>query len=144
MSVRSFTGMTGGRMLKRMTAPGYNANNLADPATFSSDNDYLRLHATIDITLTKYQSSGLRYYIGEAAFPNLGYVPLVFLSVTPTNLGRVFFPNDRNPSTTEMNNFFQVALWTDHIWISVSQGTGANYDYKFRALIFKNRLEENF
>lgn len=142
MSVRSFTGMTGGRMLKRMTAPGYNANNLADPATFSSDNDYLKLHTIVDIPLTKYQSSGLRYYIGEAAFPDLGYIPLIFVSIT--SLGRVFFPNDRSPSTTEMNNFFQIALWTNHIWVSSSTGSGASYDYRFRALIFKNRMHENF
>lgn len=144
MSKRSFTGLVDGRMLKRMTAPGYDADNLTHPATFSSDNDYLKLHAAIDIPLTKYQNSGLRYYIGEAAFPDLGYIPLVFTSVTPTSLGRVFFPNDRNPATTEMNNFFQVAVWTNHIWISVSAGTSASYDYLFRALIFKNRLEESF
>lgn len=136
--------MTGGRMLKRMTAPGYNANNLADPATFSSDNDYLKLHTIVDIPLTKYQSDSKRYYIGEAAFPDLGYIPLAFVSVTPTSLGRVFFPNDRASATQEMNDFFQIALWTNHIWVSSSQGTGADYDYKFRALIFKNRLQENF
>lgn len=142
MSVRSFTGLIGGRMLKRMTAPGYDANDLADPATFSSDNDYLKLHTIIDIPLTKYQSSGLRYYIGEGGFPDLGYIPMTFVSISA--LGRVFFPNDRNPSTTEMNNFFQIALWTNHIWVSSSTGTGSDYDFRFRALIFKNRLQENF
>ncbi|MHC5232808.1 hypothetical protein [Ochrobactrum sp. Kaboul] len=144
MSVRSFTGMLNGRMLKRMTAPGYDANNLADPATFSSDNDYLKLHTIVDIPLTKYQHDGKRYYIGEAAFPDLGYLPLIFVSITPTSLGRVFFPNDRATATQEMNDFFQIAYWTNHIWVSTEKGVDTSYDYRFRALVFKNRLQENF
>lgn len=145
MSDRIFIGPSGGSNLFRISQPGYDAWDLTKPAVFSSRSDYLRLHATVDIPLTRYSGGDVsgNNYIGEAAFPDLGYVPLVFVSITPRHLGRVFFPNDAHPDTSEMNNFMHVAVWTNRIWVSSIAPDGASYQFNFRALIFKNRLDRN-
>lgn len=141
MTTRMIIGQNAGEMLFRITAPGYDASDRTKPAVFDSRNDYLKLHAIADFTLTKWSNSGKRYYQGEYHFPDLGYVPYVFTSITPTTLGRVFYPNDNNPATTEMNNFFQICVSSSGIWVSSSAGTGNDYNYRFRALIFKNPLD---
>ena len=142
MSNRIFCGLTGGRMLFRMAGPGYNAADLTQPAVFSSDNDYLRLHATFNFGLERYRQSGLNYYKGDVGFPELGYVPVTFISVS--YLDRIFFPNDRSPQTTEMNNFFQFAVSSNHLWVTSEGGVGSSYDFKCRVLVFKNKLDQSF
>jgi len=147
MSKRIFIGkhsspQTGERMLFRMTPPGYDADNLTHPAVFSSDNDYLKLHATFNFDVERYSQDGKNYYRGDVGFPDLGYVPVTFISVS--YLDRIFFPNDRADKTTEMNDFFQFAVSSNHLWITSSGGTGSSYDFKCRALVFKNRLDQSF
>lgn len=135
-------------MLYRIAPPGYDADNLTHPAVFSSDNDYLKVHTVVDQLLVQRSWSGTgNVYTGEFSFPDLGYVPLTFNSIGSEASGigqRVFFPNDRNPATTEMNNFWQILVGTSRIWVCMSTGTGFAGNYRFRSIVFKNRLEENF
>lgn len=143
MTTRMIIGDNGGQMLFRISPPGYDASDRTQPGVFDSRNDYLKLHAIADLTLTKWSNGGLRYYQGEYHFADLGYVPYVFTSITPIMLdNRVFFPNDNNPATSQMNNFFQICWSTSGIWVSCSGGTSGDYDYRFRALIFKNPLNK--
>lgn len=148
MSDRIFIGNTGGRMLFRISQPGYDAGNLTQPAVFSSDNDYLKVHTIIDssLTLRTWGGSG-NVYTGEFAFQELGYIPMTFNSIGSEESGigqRVFFPNDRNPATSEMNNFWQILVGTNRIWVCMSTGTGYGATYRFRSIVFTNRLDENF
>ena len=129
-------------MLFRMAGPGYNAADLTQPAVFSSDNDYLRLHATFNFGLERYRQSGLNYYKGDVGFPELGYVPVTFISVS--YLDRIFFPNDRSPQTTEMNNFFQYEMSSNHICVTSDRAVGSSDDFKCRVLVFKNKLDQSF
>ncbi|WP_247996678.1 hypothetical protein [Brucella tritici] len=140
MTTRMIIGQNSGEMLFRIVAPGYDATDRTQPAVFDSRNDYLKIHAIADLTLTRWSSGGLYYYQGEYHFPDLGYVPFVFPSITPTTLGRVFYPNDSNAETAEMNDFFDICVSSSGIWVSVSDGVTTNYNYRFRALIFKNPL----
>lgn len=146
MSNRIFMGYIGGRAVCRISPPGYDAANLAEPAVFSSDNDYLKIHAVADFRLTKWSSGGLGpFYMGEFAFPDLGYIPISFISVGPTSSGlnaRVFFPSDRAYVTQEFNATFQFLIWNNHLWVfGDAVGSGTNYDYRFRCIIFKNRMQ---
>lgn len=137
MSERLFLGQTQGRQLLRITPPGVNASNLASKSSFSSDGDYLRVHAVIDAQLNRNNN----YHWGDYSFPALGYLPMAFLSITHTDLNRVFYPNDRNPATTEMNNFWDWQLQDGHVWIYTTAASTFGGNYRARVLIFKNRAD---
>lgn len=134
MSERIFLGMAGGRQLLRMTPPGVDASNIASRSSFSSDGDFLKVHTVIDANLRRDNN----YNWGYFTFPALGYIPICFLSVTDQSLNRVFFPNDRNPATTEMNNFWQWIVQDGQAWVYMDTPSSAGYNYRARIIVFKN------
>lgn len=138
MSERLFLGQTQGRQLLRITPPGVDASNLASRSSFSSDGSYLSVHHVIDQVLNRNNN----YHWGAYTFPALGYVPLAFISITHTSLNRVFYPNDRNPATSEMNNFWNFLLQDGRAWIGTNVASTFGGNYRARLLIFKNRSDE--
>lgn len=139
MSNRIFVGKKSGRMLFRITPPGSDAENLSHPSVFSSDGDYLKLHTIIDENIGRHSEGGGWWHHGTWGFPDLGYVPLAFISISQLN--RVFYPNDRNPDTSEMNNFWDWMISRDRVWVNTTQRSGWGGVFRFRCLIFKNRAD---
>ena len=138
MSERLFLGQLGNRILLRTVPPGMNATNLASKSSFSSDGDYLRVHAVIDQVLNRNNND----HWGTYAYPALGYVPLAFISITHTSLNRVFYPNDRNPATSEMNNFWSWLVQDGRVWVGTNAVSTYGGNYRARLIIFKNRVDD--
>ncbi|GEM_PF-2756085 len=154
MAARIFMGQhsspqTGQRMLLRVTPPGLDATNLAKPAVFSSDNDYLRVHvrsAASGAVMTNHGAIGAagRYrYSYYTTFPDLGYQPFIFYTICIDSEGslnnRVIFPWDAAGQTARYPTSMQAAVTSNAIWIG---GTGQNFSQtlKVKFIVFKNRL----
>ena len=135
MSERIFIGPSGGNFVFRIAPPGYNASDPASPAVFSSDGDYLKVHAVIDVTLNRTNN----YHWGAYTFPTLGYCPIACPSISL--LDRVFYPNDRNPATGEMNNFWEWGVQDGKVWAGTNATSSYGGNYRFRCVIFKNRAD---
>lgn len=152
MSNRIFIGKSGSRTLFRISPPGYDADNLSGPSSFSSEGDYLQLHHIIDEPLARmsHQNAGITAYqhYGTWEYPSLGYLPFVFMSTvhsTPALNGRVFFPGDNNPATTEARNDINAYITNNRIWVGTNfPNNGFAGNYRVRMLIFKNRADEVF
>lgn len=142
---RIFMGRNSGRTLLRISGPGYNATNLADPAVFSSEGDYLRLHHIIDEPLSRYEyvlQGTTRYeHYGTWSFPSLSYIPTAFISIvhtTPGLNGRVFFPGDNYPATAEARDDIVGIINNNRVWVGSNAPDGKASTYRVRVLIFKN------
>ncbi|RLL64606.1 hypothetical protein D8666_22630 [Ochrobactrum soli] len=154
MSKRIFIGkhsspQTGERMLMRISPPGIDADNLAEPAVFSSDNDFLRVHVrspAAGANMTNHGAIGAegRYrYSYHTTFPDLGYQPFIFYTIcidSESSLNnRVIFPWDANGQTDRYPFSMQAAVTSNAIWIG---GTGQKFSQtlKVKFIVFKNRL----
>lgn len=135
MSERLFVGLINGRQLLRITPPGKDATNLATKSVLSSDGDYLSVHTVIDEVLNRNNN----YHWGTYAYPALGYAPLAFISITHTSLNRVFYPNDRNPETSEMNNFWRWIVQDGRVWVGTDTPSSYGGNYRVRIILFKNK-----
>lgn len=145
MADRIFMGKHSGRTILRVSGPGYNATNLSDPAVFSSDGDYLKMHHIIDEPLSRISDefSGRTVYehYGTWSFPALPYIPLAFISIvhtTPGLNGRVFFPGDNYPATSEARNDIVGIINTNRVWVGSNAPDSNEARYRVRVLIFKN------
>lgn len=136
MSERIFIGTQGSDFLFRISPPGSNASNLTHPSVFSSSGEYLKIHTVIDETIGRHSEGGGWWHHGTWAFPDLGYVPYAFISISQLN--RVFYPNDRNPDTSEMNNFWTWAIAKDRVWVNTTQRSAWGGDFRFKCIVFKN------
>lgn len=137
MSKRIYVGPLNGTMSLRITPPGHEADNIASPAVFDSNGDYLKVHSVIDVTLNRSNDQ----HWGIYSFPALGYCPIAFPSITHASLNRVFYPNDKNPATAEMNNFWKWGVQSDRVWVYSDTPNNYGGNYRFRCLIFKNRAD---
>lgn len=140
MTERLFLGMKNGKQLLRITPPGFDASDDASKCVFSSDGDYLRVHAVIDQLYTREGTYGS--YYGTWGFTDLGYVPMFYYSVTHTTTNRVFFPNDLNPSTSEMVNGWQAICNRNRLWSWNNEPGGFVGNYRIRAIVFKNKATD--
>ena len=136
MSRRIYLGPSGGNFVFRISPPGYDAADRASPAVFSSDGEYLKVHAVIDEVLNR---NGYDYHWGAYTFPTLGYIPLAFPSISM--LDRVFYPNDRAAATYEMVDFWQWGVQDGKVWAGTDTPNGLGGRYRFRCIIFKNRAD---
>lgn len=146
MADRIFIGQKQGRYVFRMSPPGVNASNLAEPSSFSSEGDYLRLHTIIDQELSRYQyeyQSGTKYeHYGTWGFDPLPYIPLASASIVHYRSelnGRIFYPGDNYPATYGARNDFFITISTNRLWVGTNFPNGYAGYYRLRVLIFKNR-----
>lgn len=137
MTKRIHIGPLNGNMTLRITPTGYDASDIASPCVFSSDGEYLTVHTVIDAVLNRDNN----YHWGAYTFPTLGYCPLAFPSITHTTLNRVFYPNDRNPATDAMNNFWEWGVQDGKVWAGTNTANSYGGNFRFRCLIFKNRAD---
>lgn len=154
MSKRIFIGQhsdptLGNRMMIRMTAPGIDADNMAAPAVFCSDNDFLRVHtrsSPAGEVMTNLGGVGIqgRYvYTLYRTFPDLGYLPLIFYTVCIDSEGglnnRVIFPWDSSKFTDRYPVTVNCAVSNSAVWFSC-EGYNFSQTLKIKYTIFKNRL----
>lgn len=145
MADRIFMGKNNGRTLLRVSGPGYNATNLADPAVFSSEGDYLKMHHIIDEPLSRYSYEFFDYTVyehyGTWSFPALPYIPMAFISIVHTSSslnGRVFFPGDNYPATAEARDDIVGIINKNRVWVGSNAPDSNPARYRVRIIIFKN------
>lgn len=143
MSVRMFLGQTSGRQLFRIAPPGFDANNLSHPATFSSDGEYLQIHTIIEGQLNRvqYEFQGRAAYdfSGTFGFPELPYPPLVYCTVVHSQTNnRVVFPSDNGEQTPEYRDDFRFSVAKDRLWVATRFPNGFAGQFRIRAIVFKN------
>lgn len=142
MSKRILIGPSGNEMLFRISPPGKDADNISHPSVFSSNGDYLKVHSVIDTNMN--YNGDYKTYWGAWTFPALGYVPMAFFSVSHRDTNRIFYPNDRNPATSEMSNFWGYMVQDGRAWAwrnNPSSSPGYLGTYFIRMIIFKNRAD---
>jgi len=129
-----------------ITEPGCRAGDLREPHIISSDNEYLKLHATGTVKSEKQNDSpGSKFWTADFYFPALPYFPIVFLQLAASAVNnRIFFPFDAG---SEWNNvegtsdipMYHYIIFKDHIHLStVPRNKVEKFD--LRCLVFRNPL----
>ena len=128
-----------------VTEPGCRAGDVKEPHIVSSDNDYLKLHATGIVKPTKNGSSRSKFWTAEFTFPPLPYIPIVFIQLAAKDADkRIIFPFDANPhwnnveGSTDIPNYRYI-IYKDRIYLS-TRPRGINEEFDIRYLIFRNPL----
>lgn len=130
-----------------VTEPGCRAGDLKEPHVISSDNDYLKLHAT-GVAEANLKDSNSKYLSTEVYFPALPYFPIVFLQLAANDAKkRIIYPFDIN--TVKMNGVtgsgdiptYDYIIYKDHIsLLTTPRSRGEDEKFDIRYLVFKNKL----
>lgn len=128
-----------------ITEPGCRAGDLREPHIISSDNDYLKLHATGVVKPTENGSSGSKFWTADFDFPQLPYFPIVFIQLAAKDVEkRIIYPFDANPKINGIEGSedipgYNYSIYKNKIHLSTR---ARNYREKFdlRVLVFKNKL----
>ena len=128
-----------------ITEPGCRAGDLREPHVISTDNDYLKLHATGVVQPTENGSSGSKWWSADFYFPALPYFPIVFIQLAAKGANkRIIYPFDNSfnindvEGTSDLPNY-KYLVYRDHVHLAT---TPRNQDEKFdlRVLVFRNPL----
>lgn len=129
-----------------VTEPGCRAGDLKEPHIISSDNDYLKLHATGIVEPDEHGSSHNKYWTADFYFPALPYFPIVFLQLAANEANkRIIYPFDIG--NAKMNGVegssdipaYYYRIYKDHIsLITYSRDDKEKFD--LRVLVFQNKL----
>lgn len=129
-----------------VTEPGCRAGDLKEPHIISSDNDYLKLHATGIVEPDEHGSSHNKYWTADFYFPPLPYFPIVFLQLAANEANkRIIYPFDIG--NAKMNGVegssdipaYYYRIYKDHIsLITYSRDDKEKFD--LRVLVFQNKL----
>jgi hypothetical protein len=140
MADRILIGKHNGGMTLRISKPGYDVKNAANPMIFSSDNDYLRVHHRNKLRMNRNSTADYYFYTAYDSFPPLPYYPLVWLHGSNTGgLGaEVKYPSGEFRSVSDYTNCVvgKNGIWFEN-WIWKDQGN-IHFDVEF--IIFKNRI----
>ena len=124
-----------------VTEPGCRAGDLKEPHIISSDNDYLKLHAT---GIVKPKKDG-SYWTAEFYFPALPYFPIVFIQLAAKDVDkRIIFPFDDNAKRNGIEGSsdipgYDYQLYKDHIKL-YTRPPGEKEEFDIRYLVFRNPL----
>lgn len=139
MADRILIGNAGGNKVLRISKPGFDVKDKANPMIFSSDNDYLKIHHRNKVKLNKWSPfEGDGAWYGQYSFPALTYYPLVWYRfMWHWQDGSVQYPEqgdltfwDGSCVVTYNNIWFVAENWADYL------GEDIYVDY----IIFKNRM----
>lgn len=128
-----------------VTEPGCRAGDLKEPHIISSDNDYLKLHATGIVKPTKKGSAGSKYWTAEFNFPPLPYIPIVFIQLAANDANkRIIFPFDSNAHWNDVEGstdtpIYDYQIYKDHINL-YTQPRNEDEKFDIRFLVFRNPL----
>ena len=128
-----------------VTEPGCRAGDLKEPHIISSDNDYLKLHATGIVKPTENGSSGSKFWTADFYFPALPYFPIVFIQLAAKDVGkRILFPFDDNAKwngvegSTDIPGYSYI-IYKDHVHLSTRPRNEVE-KFDLRCLVFRNPL----
>lgn len=142
MADRIILGERGQQMGLWVSLPGQNVGDPASRMVFSSDTDYLKIHAQGFYQIPRLGSTNNPYrYQGQITFPDLPYYPLHVCSfATDNDNRRVFFPNDNGENSSTLPNS-EYVITGNAIYFYV---TGFNYSQNVfvRYIIFKNKMAD--
>lgn len=129
-----------------VTEPGCRAGDLKEPHIISSDNDYLKLHATGIVEPDENGKPHSKYWTADFYFPPLPYIPIVFLQLAANDAKkRIIYPFDIGDA--KMNGVegssdipsYYYRIYKDHIsLITYSRDVKEKFD--LRVLVFQNKL----
>ena len=130
-----------------ITEPGCRAGDLKEPHVISSDNDYLKIHAT-GVAEANLKDSNSKYMSTDIYFPPLPYFPIVFLQLAADGAKkRIIYPFDVNSQTlngvqgSEDIPTYNYIIFKDHISLSTTpRSRGKDEEFDIRYLIFQNKL----
>ncbi|MHC3941936.1 hypothetical protein ACI0FR_03272 [Paenochrobactrum sp. BZR 201-1] len=135
---RILLGKENNRHLLRISKPGFDVKNRANPMVFSSENDYLKIHARARVKLNSYTQSGNAFWWGKFSFPPLSYHPLVFYRYEWPLLGRtnVTFPSQDDDIFWGMS----CVVSFDTLWFVSSNWDDFVSDIYVNYIVFENRM----
>lgn len=138
---RIFIGKENNTQLIRISKPGFDVKDKANPMIFSSENDYMKIHYRNTVQLNKRNQSGRTYWYGKTHFPALTFYPMVWYTYrwTVANDQTVRFPTqdsanifwDYGCCVNKNSLWFSFANWSDY------GGATAHVDF----IVFNNRME---
>lgn len=128
--------MSDGVQTFRISLPGNDANVIGSKMVFATEGEYLKVHAVID---EPYIRNSRGSYYGTWGYPDLGYIPLVYVSIVQASLGRVFFPGDQYPASSGMISGWGYIANSNRIWAWNDEPGGAGDPFRIRAIVFKNK-----
>ena len=127
-----------------ITEPGCRAGDLKEPHVISSDNDYLKLHAT-GVAKAYRENSSSQYCITTVYFEPLPYLPIIFLQLAAYDANcRIIYPFDNNTITRGVEGSHDIptydyTIYKDHIDLrTIPRNYSENFDIRY--LVFKNKL----
>ena len=128
-----------------ITEPGCRAGDLKEPHVISSDNDYLKLHATGIVKPDEYGSPHNKFWTADFYFPALPYFPIVFIQLAANDADkRILFPFDNNANWNDVEGSddipgYSYIVYKDHIDLrTIPRNYSENFDIRY--LVFKNKL----
>ena len=124
-----------------ITEPGCRAGDLREPHVLSSDNDYLKLHATGVVQPTENGSAHNKFWTADFSFPALPYYPIVFFSLAANDVNkRIFFPFDNSNKTDEVPSYW-IGISKDKVHLSTRPRDRVE-KFDFRVMVFRNKLRD--
>lgn len=124
-----------------VTEPGCRAGDLKEPHIISSDNDYLKLHATGIVEPDEHGSSHNKYWTADFYFPPLPYFPIVFIQLAAHGADkRVIYPFDIDDESKDIPGY-SYYIYKDHISL-VTRSRNEVEKFDLRVLVFRNKLCE--
>lgn len=128
-----------------ITEPGCRAGDLREPHVLSSDNDYLKLHATGVVKPTEKGSAGSKWWTADYYYPALPYFPIVFVQLAANEVNkRIIYPFDNNfkvndvEGTSKFPNYHYL-IYKDHLTLSTTPRDQVE-KFDMRVLVFRNKL----
>lgn len=124
-----------------ITEPGCRAGDLREPHIISTDNDYLKLHATGVVQPTENGSAHNKFWTADFSFPPLPYYPIVFFSLAANDVNkRIFFPFDNSNKTNEVPSYW-IGISKDKVHLSTRPRDRVE-KFDFRVMVFRNKLRD--